>query len=97
MKSYPLRTLVVAIGAATMAAAAAPVTAFDWQVVVNNGDYMPTDACDPTNPPTPAGPTCRKFNSYNQPSVNANAVGGDPGAQQGWTGGRTAGPWGLYA
>ena len=74
MKSYRVRTLVVAIGAAAMAAAAAPVTAFDWQVVVNNGDYMPTDLCDPMNPPTPAGPTCRKFNSYNQPSVNAHEV-----------------------
>ncbi len=71
MKSYRLGTLVVAIGAATIAATAAPVTAFEWQVVVNNGDFMPTDLCDPANPPTPPGPTCRKFNSYNQPSVNA--------------------------
>ena len=42
--------------------------------MVNNGDYMPTDSCDPTNPPTPAEPTCRNFNSYNQPSVSADQL-----------------------
>lgn len=76
MKSFRLKTLVLALGAATMAAAATPVTAFEfqWQVVVNNGDFMPTDQCDSENPPTPAGRTCRKFNSYNQPSVNADQL-----------------------
>lgn len=36
-----------------------------WQTVVNNGDLMPTAACqaDAAN--------CRTFNSYNQPSLNA--------------------------
>jgi hypothetical protein len=41
---------------------------FTWSTVVNNGDYMPTDSC---NPAAPVSPPCKKFNSYNQPSVNA--------------------------
>ena len=41
---------------------------FTWSTVVNNGDYMPTDIC---NPAAPVSPPCKKFNSYNQPSVNA--------------------------
>lgn len=73
MKSYHLRTLIVSLCAAMMAATAAPVTALEWQVVVNNGDFMPTDLCDPTVP-SPTTPPCRKFNSYNQPSVNANQM-----------------------
>lgn len=95
MKSHRMRTLVVAIGAATITAAAAPVTAFEWQVVVNNGDLMPSDICDPANPPTPPGPTCRHFNSYNQPSVNidqlvvlrARSKGGGGGGHGGGEGG----------
>jgi hypothetical protein len=73
MNSYRMRAFVVAIGATTIAATAAPVTAFEWQVVVNNGDFMPTDLCDPTEP-DPTTPPCRKFNSYNQPSVNADQL-----------------------
>jgi len=46
---------------------------FTWSTVVNNGDYMPTDLCDPTVP-APSSPPCRTFNSYNQPSVNANEL-----------------------
>lgn len=34
--------------------------AFEWQVVVNNGDTVPNDT--------------RRFNSYNQPSVNVNEL-----------------------
>lgn len=73
MESYRSRTLIAALAAAMMAASAAPASAFDWQVVVDNGDFMPTALCDPTvpNPPTPP---CRKFNSFNQPSVSANQV-----------------------
>lgn len=41
---------------------------FTWSTVVNNSDYMPTALCKPA---TPTSPRCRKFNSYNQPSVNA--------------------------
>lgn len=41
-----------------------------WSTVVNNGDYMPTDSCDPAVP----GSSCKKFNSYNQPSVNARQL-----------------------
>jgi len=41
---------------------------FTWSTVVNNGDDMPTATC---NPAAPLAPLCRKFNSYNQPSVNA--------------------------
>lgn len=46
---------------------------FTWSTVVNNGDYIPTDLCDPTAP-APTSPPCRTFNSYNQPSVNAGQV-----------------------
>ena len=63
----------VASAAAVDAVDAAPPAISDWQVVVNNGDFMPTNTCDPTvtNPTTPP---CRKFNSYNQPSVNAGQL-----------------------
>jgi hypothetical protein len=43
---------------------------FAWSTVVNNGDYMPTDSCDPAAP----GASCKKYNSYNQPSVNARQL-----------------------
>lgn len=71
MSSYRFKTLVVAIGAATIAATAAPVTAFEWRVVVNNGDLMPTNSCVPEGEDMMK---CRTFNSYNQPSVNANQL-----------------------
>lgn len=48
--------------------AAAP--ALTWSTVVNDGDYIPTDVCDPAKPT----PDCRHFNSYNEPSVNLSAV-----------------------
>lgn len=52
--------------------AAPPETAqFSWSTVVNNGDYMPTDLC---NPAGVISTDCRKFNSYNQPSVNAEGL-----------------------
>jgi hypothetical protein len=52
--------------------AAPPETAqFNWSTVVNNGDYMPTDLC---NPAGVISTDCRKFNSYNQPSVNAEGL-----------------------
>ena len=44
---------------------------FNWSTVVNNGDFMPTDQCDPNQASVPP---CRVFNSYNQPSVNARGV-----------------------
>jgi len=52
---------------ATSVVASPPSPSFSWQTVVNNGDYIPTASCNPT---TPTSPPCRKFNSYNQPSVN---------------------------
>jgi len=63
----------LALGAAAAGAHAAPPSAypFTWTTVVNNGDFMPTDTCDPSNPVVPP---CRMFNSYNQPSVNARQV-----------------------
>ncbi len=58
----------LAISAAvTSVASPPPQPSFSWQTVVNNGDYIPTANCKPT---TPISPPCRKFNSYNQPSVN---------------------------
>lgn len=55
----------IAISVTTTSMAAPP--SFNWQTVVNNGDFIPTASC---NPITPTSPPCRKFNSYNQPSVN---------------------------
>ncbi|MDP3009855.1 MAG: hypothetical protein Q8N30_12405 [Methylococcales bacterium] len=52
---------------ATTVAAPPPSPSFSWQTVVNNGDYIPTANCNPT---TSTSAPCRKFNSYNQPSVN---------------------------
>jgi len=63
-------TVISAMGA-RMATAAPPNALLEWSTVVNNGDYMPTAACDPE---TPTLPPCRKFNSYNQPSVNTNGL-----------------------
>ena len=54
---------------ATRGGTAPPESPFTWSTVVNNGDYVPTDLCDPAVPPSPS---CRTFNSYNQPSVNAD-------------------------
>lgn len=50
------------------ASAAAPV--LQWTTVVNNGDYIPTDACAPKISTT----GCRYFNGYNQPSVNKQGL-----------------------
>lgn len=73
MSTYFLRSTLMAIGFAAVqtAMAAPPVSAFSWSTVVNNGDYMPTDLC---NPDAPSVPPCRTFNSYNQPSVNAEGL-----------------------
>ena len=68
----PFAAAVMAAVAATAATAAPPATpSFTWSTVVNNGDYMPTATC---NPAAPSVPPCRRFNSYNQPSVNADQV-----------------------
>lgn len=83
----------VALAAAVSAAAATAVAAapvpgtFEWQTVVNNHDLML--------------PSQKKFNSYNQPSVNVNGLvvfrarskGGDGGG--GGTGGGGAGNGGA--
>jgi hypothetical protein len=65
MKTQYLKSLCLAVGAATMAAtaAAAPKSepTFDWTTVVNNTDLMPPLVV-------------RNFNSYNQPSVNLNGL-----------------------
>lgn len=75
MKSCPLKTsrLSAVIVAAALAASIAPATAADWKVVANNGDFMPTSICNPASP-NAVSPPCRRFNSYNQPSVSANQV-----------------------
>jgi hypothetical protein len=78
MKTHDVHWLFAALGVATLGAAtatvaAAPPAPLVWSTVVNNGDFMPTDLCDPTVP-NPTAPPCRKFNSYNQPSVNASAL-----------------------
>jgi hypothetical protein len=50
------RMLALALGVLTLVSSAAAGAEFEWQVVVNNGDTVPGDT--------------RKFNSYNQPSLN---------------------------
>jgi len=68
------------IAAVVQVAMAAPTSSnYEWSTVVNNGDYMPMDPPVQTGglpciPETPTVPPCRKFNSYNQPSVNANQL-----------------------
>lgn len=44
-----------------------------WSTVVNNGDAMPTDLCDPATAAF-TSPLCRTFNSYNPPSVNLDRL-----------------------
>lgn len=76
MSYLRLRALSLALlfpGAAHIDAAPSDAYPFHWSTVVNNGDFMPTDACDPLDPEA-ASPPCRRFNSYNQPSVNANGL-----------------------
>ena len=71
-----LRALSLALlflGAGPIDAAPSDAYPFHWSTVANNGDFMPTDACDPTDPQA-TSPPCRRFNSYNQPSVNANGM-----------------------
>ena len=80
----------VALASASVSALAAPPTPypFSWITVVNNGELMPTSSCNPTAP-APTTPPCRRFNSYNQPSVNvgrmvvfrARSRGGQGGGQ----------------
>ncbi len=68
--------LISALGAALIAAAPAlaatapPPVIMGWQVVIDNGYNIPTDACNPKEPSN----ACRKFNSYNPPSVNAGKL-----------------------
>lgn len=62
--------LMLAIGA-NAEAAAVKTYRFNWSTVVNNGDYMPSARC---NPAAPSVPPCRKFNSYNQPSINSSQL-----------------------
>ncbi len=50
------RMVALALGVLTLVSSAAAGAEFQWQVVVNNGDTVPGDT--------------RKFNSYNQPSLN---------------------------
>ena len=77
MSRHALRILPLALFATIAAnAGAAPPTQdapFVWSSVVDNGDYMPTNTCDPTAI-TATSPPCRYFNSYNQPSVNASGL-----------------------
>ncbi len=58
------------IAAPTFATDAIPPAINGWEVVVNNGYDMPTNSCNPAEPTS----LCRKFNSYNQPSVNVRGL-----------------------
>ncbi|MDD5113591.1 MAG: hypothetical protein PHC94_06210 [Methylobacter sp.] len=78
MNKRTLNSITIVIAAALIIPTAAatdtakPVApSFKWQTVVNNGDYIPSDDC---NPSIPSAPPCRKFNSYNQPSLNTKRL-----------------------
>jgi hypothetical protein len=60
MSSNHLRRFAFLIAAGTLVPGAVLGAGLDWQVVVNNGVTVPGDT--------------RKFNSYNQPSVNMNRM-----------------------
>lgn len=72
-----LKKMVIILGALALAGfnanvlALEPLAGLSWSTVVNNGDLMPTSVC---NPEISVAPPCRTFNSYNQPSVNANKM-----------------------
>jgi len=71
MNNRYLQLNILALGLTGIAAAlqvamaAPPAPNYEWSTVVNNSDVTP---CTTDTPP------CRKFNSYNQPSVNANGL-----------------------
>ncbi|MGR8981838.1 MAG: hypothetical protein ACU84H_17345 [Gammaproteobacteria bacterium] len=56
---------IITVSTLHSAMAKPPARIFKWSTVVNNGDETPCAYPDPT---------CRKFNSYNQPSVNADGL-----------------------
>ncbi len=60
MNSKSVRGVVFAMGMASLSPGVAPSADLNWQAVVNNGVTVPGDT--------------RKFNSYNQPSVNINGL-----------------------
>lgn len=64
----PVFLALVAGGAGATPPVSTPISWITWSTVVNNGYFMPTTTCDPAAP----SPTCRTFNSYNQPSVNTH-------------------------
>ena len=65
----PVILALAAGGAGAAPPAAPPISWITWTTVVNNGDFMPTEICDPADPVN-----CRTFNSYNQPSVNTGRL-----------------------
>ena len=68
--NYTMAIVTTLAISATATSVAAPATVAQFQLA-NGGQQrrLHTDCtiCDPT---TPTAPPCRKFNSYNQPSVN---------------------------
>lgn len=60
MEAKTVRGLVFTLGMAVLAPAIAAGADFNWKMVVNNSVTVPGDT--------------RKFNSYNQPSVNVNGL-----------------------
>ena len=66
---YVMAAFVAATALPVLAKPPAPRPQFNWNTVVNNNDVMPPS-------------TTKKFNSYNQPSVNVDGTGGHPGPEQ---------------
>ncbi len=73
---FAQRALSVALMTPLLAFAAgsgAVPAVLQWRAVVNNGDFMPSVSCVPSAP-APVDPSCRTFNSFNQPSVNKQGL-----------------------
>ncbi|MGA1372129.1 MAG: hypothetical protein ACO3Z6_11060 [Pseudomonadales bacterium] len=47
---------------------------FAWETVANAGDIIPTADCESGNPGQPEQSNCRRFNSFNPPSVNVDGM-----------------------
>lgn len=62
MRRHRLRKIVLVLAASTLMPAAAFANDFEWAVVVNNDAIVPGDSLG------------RRFNSYNQPSVNVGGL-----------------------
>jgi hypothetical protein len=67
-------SVAVTTGALLAHPAASSTSTFTWVTVANTGDLMPTEDCDFGDSGQQEQPICRRFNSFNPPSVNVDGV-----------------------